>query len=598
MNFLDENDAYLDCVNDEINTTSANGKMISRLLMIVSQNEIERTSERTKIGLVGAIKSGHIPHIAPLGYKHQDKKLVIDYSTKDIVIRIFDLYYNGYSYQKISNLFNEEKVLEKDNWRDSTIQTILENEIYKGDFVHGKRTKSPTYHLGSDKNKSKLAKKIAKENISGTTFLSNNAIQNAKDLSDVNKHNLRDYDNQRELIITIYGTNDIVNDVKQLYLDEFEKSRLEYNNKQTREDRKIKDYFKKVCESQNDIACEIIIELGDMDFWRNKEKKYRLKMIDVYNEQVKELIKIIPTFKIANATIHFDETSPHMHIVGVPVVEYCTRGMKKQVGKSKLFTKESLTEIQDKMRNACIKSFNKFYDMEIKLKEKQKGRNQDINVKDMSDYRIIKKQLAEKEKKLAKANNQTQKLDNTSKDINKILDNLKPNIIKKNNIVISNEDVEKIKNFTKDVQGTTKIVRNVNDLNIAIKDFERTTFETIKEVSFLKYEIELKDNEISSLKSKLSTKDKIIDKLQIEKEKLKTELQKFKGFWHKLMKHFQNRIGFDKDEKYKYVSDDLYKNGIFTDDENEIVNNIYRKVKSKDDISNNKSVKKNIDTRF
>ena len=146
MTFLDENGAYLDCVNDEINTTSANGKMISRLLMSVSQNEIERTSERTKVGLAGAIKCGHIPHIAPLGYKHEDKKLVIDYSTKDVVVRIFDLYYNGYSYQKISNLFNNEKVLGKGNWRDSTIVTILENEIYKGDFVHGKRTKHPTYY--------------------------------------------------------------------------------------------------------------------------------------------------------------------------------------------------------------------------------------------------------------------------------------------------------------------------------------------------------------------------------------------------------------------------------------------------------------------
>ncbi len=146
MTFLDENNAYLDCVNDEINTTSANGKMISRLLMSVSQNEIERTSERTKVGMAGAIKQGHIPHVAPLGYKHEDKKLVIDYSTKDIVIRIFDLYYNGYSYQKISNLFKEEKVLGKDNWRDSTIMGILENEIYKGDFVHGKKTKHPTYY--------------------------------------------------------------------------------------------------------------------------------------------------------------------------------------------------------------------------------------------------------------------------------------------------------------------------------------------------------------------------------------------------------------------------------------------------------------------
>ena len=146
MKFLEENDAYLDCANDEINTTNANGKLVSRLLMSVSQNEIERTSERTKVGLAGAIKDGHIPHIAPLGYKHENKKLIIDLTTKDVVIRIFELYHNGLSYQKISTLFNKEKVLNKTNWCDSTIVTILQNEIYKGDFVHGKRTKHPTYY--------------------------------------------------------------------------------------------------------------------------------------------------------------------------------------------------------------------------------------------------------------------------------------------------------------------------------------------------------------------------------------------------------------------------------------------------------------------
>ena len=101
--------------------------------------------------------------------------------------------------------------------------------------------------------------------------------------------------------------------------------------------------------------------------------------------------------------------------------------------------------------------------MDIKLKEKQKGRNQDINVKDMSNYTNIKKQLAEKEKKLDKAHIQTNKLDNTTKDINQILDNLKPAKFNKNNMVISNKDVEKIKNFTRDVQDTTKTVRSVND---------------------------------------------------------------------------------------------------------------------------------------
>ena len=146
MRFLEENDAYLDCVNDDINTTNANGKMVSRILMSVSQQEIERTSERTKVGLAGAIKQGHIPHQAPLGYKHENKKLVIDHLTKDVVIRIFELYHKGMSYQKISTLFNKEQVLGKINWRDSSIVAILENEIYKGDFVHGKRTKHPTYY--------------------------------------------------------------------------------------------------------------------------------------------------------------------------------------------------------------------------------------------------------------------------------------------------------------------------------------------------------------------------------------------------------------------------------------------------------------------
>ncbi len=455
-----------------------------------------------------------------------------------------------------------------------------------------------SFHLGSDKNKSKLAKKVAKENVSGTTSLANNAIQNAKDLSDVNKHNLRDYDNQTELIRTIYGTSDIVNDVKQVYLEEFEQARIEYNENQTREDRKIEDYFKKVCDSQNDIACEIIIELGDMDFWKDKDERYRFKMVDVYNEQIKDLIKIIPDFKIANATIHFDEVSPHMHIVGVPVALNCTRGMKKQVGKSKLFTKATLTEIQDKMRNACIKSYNKFYEVNTRLKEKQKGRNQDINVNEMGNYREIKKQLKQKEQKLEKANTQTKILDNSSNYINEILNSLKPTKLNKNNMVISNEDVQKIKNYTEDVKDITQTVRSVNDLNLAIKDFEHYAFETRQEVSSLKYQLEQKDDEIHYLKKELSTKDKIINKLRTEKESLKEQLQKFKGFWHSIMNHFHKRICYDKDNNYKIVSDDLYKNGIFDNNDNEIANNIARRVTIPDENKQNKNKKKNNDTRF
>lgn len=146
MKFVNDYECDIDCMADESNTTTSNGRMVMRIMTSVSQNEIEKCSERTKFGMVGAIKSGHIPNRSPLGFKRDNKKLVPDPLTKDIVVRIFDLYLEGKSHQTIANIFNKEKVLGKTNWYDSTIQKILSNELYKGDFVNGKRTKHPTYY--------------------------------------------------------------------------------------------------------------------------------------------------------------------------------------------------------------------------------------------------------------------------------------------------------------------------------------------------------------------------------------------------------------------------------------------------------------------
>ena len=165
-------------------------------------------------------------------------------------------------------------------------------------------------------------------------------------------------------------------------------------------------------------------------------------------------------------------------------------------------------------------------------------------------------------------------------------------------MVISNEDVQRIKSYTEDVKDITQTVRSVNDLNMAIKDFEHSAFEIEKENRSLKYEIELKDNEIGNLKSEISTKDKIIGNLQTEKEKIKQELQKFKNFWHSIMSYFHKRICYNKDNNYKIVSDDLYKNGIFDSNDNEIANNIARKVTIPDENKQSKNKKKDNDTRF
>ena len=145
MNTVNEYECDIDCMADESNTTTSNGRMVMRIMTSVSQNEIEKCSERTKLGLAGAVKCGHIPNRTPLGFKREDRKLVIDNNTKDIITRVFDLYLSGKSHQAISNIYNEENVLNK-VWYDSTISKILSNELYKGDYLFGKRTKKPTYY--------------------------------------------------------------------------------------------------------------------------------------------------------------------------------------------------------------------------------------------------------------------------------------------------------------------------------------------------------------------------------------------------------------------------------------------------------------------
>ena len=145
-------------------------------------------------------------------------------------------------------------------------------------------------HLSSDKNRKNISKQNSKNNISGTTSLPNNAIQNVRQLSKVDKHNYRKYDNDQNLIEIVRGTSSLFEDVRNLYLKEFEEARLEYNKLQYRPSRMINDYFEKVSNNEKkDWACEIIIELGDKEYWDTKDEIFKKKMSEVYKKQVNDL---------------------------------------------------------------------------------------------------------------------------------------------------------------------------------------------------------------------------------------------------------------------------------------------------------------------
>ena len=131
---LEKHNTYLVCDRDDVNTSTANGRFFVRMLTVLSQLEIEIVSERTKFGMVGAIKSGHLPGVKPLGYKNDStRRTIIDPTTAPIIKRVFDLYLQGKTYLQIATIFNNENILNK-KWRDCYIEKIINNKVYMGDW--------------------------------------------------------------------------------------------------------------------------------------------------------------------------------------------------------------------------------------------------------------------------------------------------------------------------------------------------------------------------------------------------------------------------------------------------------------------------------
>ena len=119
---------------DDVNTSTANGRFFVRMLTVLSQLEIEIVSERTKFGLNGAIKSGHIPGQRPFGYKSaDDKTMIIDNATRPYVEKIFDMYLEGKSFQQIANYF-------KENNNIAFIPAVISDNIHPlNEHIHHRR---------------------------------------------------------------------------------------------------------------------------------------------------------------------------------------------------------------------------------------------------------------------------------------------------------------------------------------------------------------------------------------------------------------------------------------------------------------------------
>lgn len=310
------------------------------------------------------------------------------------------------------------------------------------------------------------------------------AVSNTSKLNVVCKHNERRYKSSRsydkENIKVMYSrTNqNLYKDVQQVYHDEFDEPLKEFNQKQNREDRKIKDYLKHVSDSKsNDVAAEIIIQIGDQDFWKDRSMEFKKSMIPCFQEQLDRLKELCPDFKIANAVVHLDEKSPHMHVVGVPVAEGYKRGLSKRCSKTKVFTQKSLEKLQEAMRQDitlpdCVK------EVDSTLKKRSEGRNRDLTKKELTELNEEKKDLQNSIKLLEYSKKEeTEIINNLIEEEKKLADRIRylrgdksksnwgsrlsdGTFIRADTVVDVQKRIEKLQNEEKELQNSIQNLKN------------------------------------------------------------------------------------------------------------------------------------------
>ena len=119
--------------------------------------------------------------------------------------------------------------------------------------------------------------------------------------------------------------------IKDVYHELFDEALARYNEKQTRSDRRIEDYYKKILSGKQEKPFhEIILQIGDKDNMGAKTENGQLaaKVLDKYMQGFRQRN---PTLRVFSTYLHMDEATPHLHIDFVPYITGSKRGLDTRV---------------------------------------------------------------------------------------------------------------------------------------------------------------------------------------------------------------------------------------------------------------------------
>ena len=141
------------------------------------------------------------------------------------------------------------------------------------------------------------------------------------------KFHAKNIDSERSYLNVEYCNED----VKDVYHELFDEALVRYNEKQNRSDRKIDDYYDKICFGKQEKPFhEIILQIGDKDNMGATTENGQLAA-KVLDEYMRDFQRRNPTLRVFSAYLHMDEATPHLHIDFVPYTTGSKRGLDTRV---------------------------------------------------------------------------------------------------------------------------------------------------------------------------------------------------------------------------------------------------------------------------
>lgn len=351
-----------------------------------------------------------------------------------------------------------------------------------------------------------------------------NAIKNLDKIKKIDEHNNRKYKNvnNKEIDptlsnenITLRGSKNITNDVKELYKTEFAEATYNYNSKQKDERRKVVDYLDKMNKDEkNNIAVEFIYQVGDAETWKGRSLEDKKKTKEIFEKAIDILES--KGIKVANATIHFDETSPHMHVVGVPIIEGQTRGLEKQVSQRKVLTREVLKELREETEKVFIEEYKRVYKTNDVTLKKGSEIEEHLSVE---DYKNTKKML-EVAKKYGNRKELKEEIEKKVDEVEKAIEGLENDKIEKSKKITNLENENK--NLTNEL---TNLEEKNYSLNSEVKELETSKTTKEKEKDDIEKKLDLYQQKIKEYKKQIEKDKEDAIKLEEEQKKIEEDLK-------------------------------------------------------------------------